>query len=125
VSGLFHESFGYRAGCELLERRRDFTAVFAGADVIAAGFYLALSEAGLRIPQDLSVIGFDDDYHARFMSPPLTTIRQKADQLGEQAAQHLLTLLADPNSGPLQSLVQTSLVVRSSVAVHRIVEEVA
>lgn len=125
LSGLFHEDFGLSAGRDLLERRRDFTAVFAGADVIAAGFYLALSEAGLLVPQDISVIGFDDGYHARFMSPPLTTIRQEADMLGETAAGHLLTLLADPTAGPLQSLVETKLVVRSSVAERRRVKEVA
>jgi LacI family transcriptional regulator len=125
MSGLFHENFGLSAGRELLARRRDVTAVFAGADVIAAGFYLALGEAGLRIPQDISVIGFDDAYHARFMSPPLTTIRQEPDHLGQQAAGHLLALLADPAAGPLQSLVRTNLVVRSSVAVPQIAMEVA
>jgi LacI family transcriptional regulator len=117
-SGLFHENFGYAAGRNLLKRRRDFTAVFAGADVIAAGLYMALGEAGLSVPEDVSVIGFDDGYHAQFMAPPLTTIRQKPDRLGDLAAEHLLTLLADPETGPLQSLVQTQLVVRSSVAVH-------
>jgi LacI family transcriptional regulator len=125
LSGLFHEDFGLAAGRDLLDRRRDFTAVFAGADVIAAGFYLALSEAGLFVPKDISVIGFDDGYHARFMSPPLTTIRQEADTLGETAAGHLLTLLANPQAGSLQSLVETNLVVRSSVAERRRVKEVA
>ncbi|SMQ60402.1 transcriptional regulator, LacI family [Devosia lucknowensis] len=125
LAGLFHESFGYSAGRDLLARRRDFTAVFAGADVIAAGFYLALGEAGLRVPHDISVIGFDDGYHAQFMSPPLTTIRQKPDDLGEKAAGHLLDLLAEPSAGPLQSLVRTNLVLRSSVAALQPVKEVA
>ncbi|HEY8576210.1 MAG TPA: LacI family DNA-binding transcriptional regulator [Devosia sp.] len=124
-SGLFHDSFGLSAGRELLARRRDFTAVFAGADVIAAGFYMAMREAGLRVPQDVSVIGFDDSYHSQFMSPPLTTIRQEVGELGKQAAQHLLALLADPMAGPLQSLVRTRLVDRSSVAVPSLVKEVA
>jgi LacI family transcriptional regulator len=125
MSGLFHENFGHEAGRDLLRRRRDVSAVFAGADVIAAGFYLALAEAGLRVPDDISVIGFDDGYHAKFMSPPLTTIRQEPDALGEQAARHLLNLLADPTTGPLQSLVETTLVVRSSVGVPQRVKEVA
>lgn len=125
MSGLFHESFGLSAGRDLLARRRDFTAVFAGADVIAAGFYLALGEAGLRIPHDISVIGFDDAYHAQFMSPPLTTVRQRPDDLGQAAAGHLLNLLADPTTGPLQSLVQTTLVVRSSVSAPQRAREVA
>ncbi|MBJ3785041.1 LacI family DNA-binding transcriptional regulator [Devosia sediminis] len=125
LAGLFHENFGHDAGRALLHRRRDFTAVFAGADVIAAGFYLALGEAGLRVPEDVSVIGFDDGYHAKFMSPPLTTIRQEPDVLGERAAGHLLSLLADPSAAPLQSLVGTTIVVRSSVALHHSVSEVA
>jgi len=125
LSGLFHEDFGFAAGRELLSRRRDFTAVFAGADVIAAGLYQAMAEAGLRIPDDISVIGFDDGYHAQFMSPPLTTIRQQVDLLGEHAAHHLLSLLADPSVGPLQSLVTTALVERSSVARPRLIKEVA
>lgn len=125
MSGLFHESFGLSAGRDLLARRRDVTAVFAGADVIAAGFYLALGEAGLRIPHDISVIGFDDAYHAQFMSPPLTTVRQRPDDLGQAAAGHLLNLLADPTTGPLQSLVHTTLVVRSSVSAPQRAREVA
>jgi LacI family transcriptional regulator len=124
-AGLFHENFGHEEGRALLRRRRDFTAVFAGADVIAAGFYLALEEAGLRVPQDVSVIGFDDGYHAKFMSPPLTTIRQEPDTMGELAANHLLSLLTSPQTGLLQSLVGTSLVVRSSVAVPHLAKEVA
>jgi LacI family transcriptional regulator len=124
-AGLFHENFGHEEGRALLRRRRDFTAVFAGADVIAAGFYLALEEAGLRVPQDVSVIGFDDSYHAKFMSPPLTTIRQEPDTMGELAANHLLSLLTSPQTGLLQSLVGTSLVVRSSVAVPHLAKEVA
>ena len=124
-AGLFHEDFGHEAGRALLRRRRDFTAVFAGADVIAAGFYLALGEAGLRVPQDISVIGFDDGYHAKFMSPPLTTIRQEPDALGREAANQLLSLLTGSETGPLQSLVGTSLVVRSSVAMPHLAKEVA
>lgn len=124
-AGLFHEDFGYEAGRALLRRRRDFTAVFAGADVIAAGLYLALGEAGLRVPDDISVIGFDDAYHAKFMAPPLTTIRQQPDALGGQAANQLLGLLTGSETGPLQSLVGTSLVVRSSVAMRHLAKEVA
>ncbi len=125
VAGPFHEDFGYSAGRELLGRRGDFTAVFAGADVIAAGLYMALAEAGLCIPDDVSVVGFDDSYHARFMAPPLTTIRQKPDRLGEMAAEQLLTLLAGPVLARLESQVETSLVIRSSVAAPRRAREVA
>lgn len=124
-AGLFHEDFGYRAGKALLARRHDVTAVFAGADVIAAGLYLALGEAGLRVPEDISVIGFDDGYHAKFMSPPLTTIRQEPDGLGERAARQLLGLLSGASSEPMQELVGTNLVVRSSVSAPHMAKEVA
>ena len=125
IEGRFHEDFGHQAGAALLARRRDFTAVFAGADVIAAGFYLALGDAGMRVPHDVSVIGFDDGYHAKFMSPPLTTIRQEPDRLGEQAAGQLLRLLANPAAEPMQSLVPTSLIRRASLAQLQHVKEVA
>ncbi|WP_052715614.1 LacI family DNA-binding transcriptional regulator [Devosia chinhatensis] len=124
-AGLFHENFGYQAGSEILRRRKDVTAVFAGADVIAAGLYLAVSEAGLRIPYDISVVGFDDSYHAKFMSPPLTTVRQEPDKLGEYAALHLLELMASSNATQLLSEVKTSLVLRSSAVEVQQAMEVA
>ncbi|ODT80471.1 MAG: hypothetical protein ABS76_16180 [Pelagibacterium sp. SCN 64-44] len=115
VSGIFHQEFGYSATCKLIEEGRDFTAIFAGDDDMAAGVLLALREAGLRIPEDVSVMGFDDAFHAKHMWPPLTTVRQPIDLLGETAATLLLELLARPGSGPLHTIVDTELVVRSSV----------
>ncbi len=122
VGGEFHQNFGYSATLDLLDQQRVFTAIFAGDDDIAAGVLLALRERGVRVPEDVSVIGFDDAFHARHMWPPLTTVRQPMDTIGEAAARLLLELLARPDSGPLEAVIDTELVVRSSVAapaIHR------
>lgn len=115
VSGIFHQDFGYRATLDLIASKREFTAIFAGDDDMAAGVLLALREAGRRVPEDVSVVGFDDAFHAKHMWPPLTTVRQSVDQLGETAASLLLDLLAAPGGAVLKSVVETDLVVRSSV----------
>lgn len=119
VSGEFSQEFGYSATTALLQEGHDFTAIFSGDDDMGAGVLLALRHAGKSVPDDVSVIGFDDAFHARHLWPPLTTIRQPVDALGEAAAKQLLTLLANPASGPLQTIIETSLVVRESVGPAR------
>lgn len=119
VSGEFSEEFGYRATAGLLRDGHDFTAIFAADDDMAAGVLLALRRAGKSIPEDVSVIGFDDAFHARHMWPPLTTIKQPIDALGAAAARQLLALLANPASAPVQTIIETSLVVRDSVGPAR------
>ncbi|KKC38774.1 hypothetical protein WH87_07665 [Devosia epidermidihirudinis] len=116
VNGIFHQDFGYDATTALINEGQDFTAIFGGDDDMAAGILLALRHAGLRVPEDVSVMGFDDAFHAKHMWPPLTTMHQPVDALGEEAATLLLKLLAEPGSGPLQTTINTELVVRSSVA---------
>lgn len=115
VSGEFSQEFGYSATTDLLEQGRDFTAIFAGDDDMAAGVLLALRHAGKSVPQDVSVIGFDDAFHARHLWPPLTTIRQPIDEIGETAATLLLTLLGEPGGAMRQTTVGTHLVIRDSV----------
>jgi len=115
VNGIFHEDFGYAATRALLDEGADFTAIFAGDDDMAAGVLLALRDYGRRVPEDVSVMGFDDAFHAKHFWPPLTTVRQPVDALGEAAATQLLDLLADPTLGPLGTTIDTNLVVRSSV----------
>lgn len=125
VNGVFHQDFGYAATRELVASGREFTAIFAGDDDMAAGVLMALRDAGQRVPEDVSLMGFDDAFHARHLWPPLTTVRQPVDKLGEAAASLLLQLLGEASTGPLQSTVETSLVVRSSVAAPRQEREVA
>lgn len=123
VGGEFHQDFGYRATLDLIDEKRDVTAIFAGDDDIAAGVLVALRERGIRVPEDVSVIGFDDAFHAKHMWPPLTSVRQSMDAIGEAAAGLLLDLLARPDSGPLRSIIDTELVVRSSVAAPAMMRE--
>ncbi|WP_062631028.1 LacI family DNA-binding transcriptional regulator [Devosia sp. Leaf64] len=125
VFGMFLERFGYGATRTLIEEGRAFTAIFAGDDDIAAGVYEALREFGRSVPGDVSVMGFDDAFFAKYLTPPLSTVRQQVDALGQQAANLLLRLMDDPTSGPLSASVETSLVIRTSVAPVQPIKEVA
>lgn len=119
VNGEFSEEFGYAATTGLLKAGEDFTAIFAGDDDMAAGVLMALRHGGKSIPGDVSVVGFDDTFHARHLAPPLTTIKQPVDALGSAAAELLLELLGNPMAGPLQTTIGTSLVLRDSVGPAR------
>ncbi len=81
---------GYPFTKQLLARQKPFTALFAYNDISAIGAIRALQEQGLRVPQDVSVMGFDDIPGAAFHSPSLTTVRQPLNRMGEVAAQTLL-----------------------------------
>ncbi|NUR25199.1 MAG: substrate-binding domain-containing protein, partial [Catenulispora sp.] len=93
------------------------TAVFAANDHIALGVLLALHEAGRRVPEDVSVIGFDDIPEAAFFTPPLTTVRQDFAALGRRSMALLLDLIVGPAAAaPTGVVVPTELVVRRSTA---------
>jgi DNA-binding LacI/PurR family transcriptional regulator len=92
------------------------TAVFAVSDTTAFGAYEAAQAAGLRIPDDLSIIGFDDLANSRHAEPPLTTIRVPKPDLGMVAMQKLVSLLNEKAIVPTKTLLYTSLVVRESTA---------
>ena len=113
ADGVFTIESGYAAMRRLLEQRPD--ALFAANDLMAAGALRAMDEAGLRAPDDIAVVGFDDLPIAATTSPPLSTIRQDLATVGAVAVDLLVRLLGrDPDSVPLRSLVETSLVVRGS-----------
>jgi DNA-binding LacI/PurR family transcriptional regulator len=105
---------GYRAGQGLL-RTPGFSAVFSSNDQMALGLVHALSEAGLSIPQDVSVVGFDDVPEAAHYLPPLTTVRQDFPELGRRCVASLLGLLGAGPSLP-QEDVAPELIVRRSTA---------
>lgn len=106
---------GYRAMQELLARGITFTALFAGNDTIAFGAMRALREAGLRIPQDVALVGYDDIPLAEFASPPLTTVRTDTIGLGRDAMNMLLSLLRqDPGLQTLRHEQPVELIVRES-----------
>ena len=107
---------GYEATKKLLAGGARFTAIFAFNDVSAIGAIRALREAGLGVPEDISVIGFDDVHAAAFHNPALTTIRQPLYQMGKLAAQHLLSRIANGADAPYPELVtvEPELVIRQS-----------
>jgi LacI family transcriptional regulator len=92
-TGDFTEESGYEAMEELLYSAPRPTAVFAGNDVIAYGAVKAVKDAGLDIPGDISIVGFDDDFLSRYLNPPLTTMSLPAPSLGAEAARLLINRL--------------------------------
>jgi DNA-binding LacI/PurR family transcriptional regulator len=92
IVGDWTAEFGYRAGLELLETR-DFTAIFCGNDQMALGFLHACRDAGLDVPADVSVVGFDDTPESAHFSPALTTVRQNFVEIGNRAIALLLAEL--------------------------------
>lgn len=112
----FQEDDGYDAMRALLGRTPRPTAVFAANDVIAMGALRALRDAGLRVPDDIAIVGFDDIPAARLVSPPLTTISQFPEQLGRRAAGMLFERLDGTVSGSGRSeLMPHELIIRESV----------
>ena len=113
---------GYESTRELLARGTKFTALFAFNDVSAIGAIRAIEETGLRVPNDVSVLGFDDTYAAAFHNPALTTIRQPLFEMGRLAAETLLEMLRsgfDPEV-PRVLTVEPDLIVRKSTATIRV-----
>ncbi len=102
----------------LLQTNQPFTALLAFNDVTAMGAILALREAGLRVPKDISVVGFDDVLAASTYNPPLTTVRQPLRDMGQTAASTLLGLVRDgtPHPHPAAITVYPKLMVRKSTA---------
>ncbi len=115
-NGDFEHEGGFVRGGELLDLAEPPTAIFAGSDQQALGVYEAARQRGLRIPQDLSVVGFDDLPVDRWLSPPLTTVRQPLAEMGWAAANMLGTLI-DGLPLPSRRLeLTTELIVRESTA---------
>jgi LacI family transcriptional regulator, xylobiose transport system transcriptional regulator len=108
-TGDFHVESGYIQGRGLLTMRRRPTAIFAGSDLQAFGVYEAARQLGIRVPEDLSVIGFDDLPMARWVGPPLTTIRQPLSEMAATAARVVLGQSSDRRVE-----LATSLIVRQS-----------
>lgn len=114
VEGDFYDESGYRGTRRLLELGKPPTAIFAASDLMAAGALRAASELGLRVPEDLAIVGFDDIALASLITPRLTTVRQDMHALGEAAAQGLARMIDDSEAAPARELVPTRLVVRAS-----------
>lgn len=113
--GEFTEASGYEAGRQILEVQPRPTAVFSANDNMTIGLMSIFSEAGVRIPEDMAVVGFDDIEIAKFTRPPLTTVRVDASGLGRRAFGLLLeTMESAKPPQPRHEVVEAKLIVRRS-----------
>jgi DNA-binding LacI/PurR family transcriptional regulator len=114
VEGTFRQESGHAAMGQLLALPERPTAVFAASDSMAAGALAAIREAGLRVPEDIAVVGFDDSPIAALTSPTLTTVRQPIYRLGAEAARLLIDQLQDGRPEPLGEQLPVEMVIRDS-----------
>ncbi|MEK4192871.1 LacI family DNA-binding transcriptional regulator [Paenibacillus sp. FSL L8-0323] len=113
--GDFHMESGRVAMEKLLSEAPPFTAVFAASDEMAIGAMGKAFEKGLKIPEDLSMIGYDDLMLSKIISPPLTTVHQSLDQMGRLAVEKLLSLIEKPLELPNSTLMNHYIVERETV----------
>lgn len=119
VSGAFVWQDGYSGMKTLLSRTPRCTAVFVGNDTMAYGALQAIAEAGLSVPQDISVIGFDDLEFSLLTNPPLTTVRQPRYEMGRDAARLLVTCLERSTQDEgMKICYPPEMVIRRSTSVH-------
>ena len=112
----FAQLDGYEGTKKFLDLKKPPTAIFASNDVMAIAAMDAVRERGLRIPEDISIIGFDDVPQASLVRPSLTTVRQPLEQMGRTAAQILLDILRNPNHSHQRIELPTELIIRDSTA---------
>lgn len=117
VRGDFRDHSGYVATQKLLKRSKPPTAIFACNDLMAIGAMAAARDAGLSVPEDISVVGFDDIHLAGYLNPPLTTVAQPMAELGRVAAELLLQRLVDRSLPPRRVMLRNRLVIRRTTAV--------
>lgn len=107
--------FGYHPMRALLAQRHDFTAIFCFNDISAIGAIRAIYDSGLRVPEDISVVGFDDILSSAYQRPSLTTVRQPLREMGSRGAQMLLDMIANPEAQTIaETVMQPELIVRES-----------
>jgi LacI family transcriptional regulator, galactose operon repressor len=105
---------GYPYAKQLLARKKRFTALFAYNDISAIGAIRAIQEAGLQIPRDVSVVGFDDIPWAAFHTPSLTTVSQPLNSMGQMAAETVIRMIEHPGEYSSEIAIEPTLVVRES-----------
>lgn len=99
----------------MIEHGHTFTAIFCGNDNIAIGAVKALHEAGLRVPDDVSLIGFDDIDVVKHLTPSLTTVQVNKEAIGAVAIRSLMSRVADPERASVTSIIDVELIMRASV----------
>ena len=115
VQGDFEPESGYQAMQQILQQKQRPTAIFCGGDIMAMGAICAADEMGLRVPQDISVIGYDNVRNARYFTPALTTVHQPKAQLGEKALEMLLDRITSKREVSQTIEVHPTLIERRSV----------
>jgi len=118
LRGDFSESSGYRAGIAICEGDEKPDAIFAANDMMALGCLFALTERGVGVPGDIALAGFDDIPIARFVTPPLTTVRVRIADLGRRAFERLDALIAADDGAKTTERLDCDLVVRQSSGGH-------
>jgi DNA-binding LacI/PurR family transcriptional regulator len=119
IAGEFEQEVAYRSLTQFLGngKRVPFDAVFAGNDDAATGVIKALQDKGFRIPEDISVVGFDDLRLSAFLTPPLTTVRAPTEEVGRIAAEQLFRLIDEQHlSGT--TVLPTEIIIRQSCGCH-------
>lgn len=114
IVGSFSDEFGAAVLTQILASKSRPTAVFAASDIIAIGLMVAARTLGVRIPEDLSVVGFDDIQTAQYVTPRLTTVRTPLDETARAAVSLLAERLESPQRKPREEVVSVALVVRES-----------
>jgi LacI family transcriptional regulator len=110
----FTKDCGAQATVELLDRDVEFTAIVAASDMIALGCYRALRAKGLKVPDDVSVVGYNGSRWCDEFNPPMTSIRVPKYDIGQETARLMLNLLENPDAKPSRVLLPTSLQIRES-----------
>jgi DNA-binding LacI/PurR family transcriptional regulator len=113
ATGGFDRDVAHRAVHDLLAGGAQPDAIFAGDDEAAVGVLAALSDAGRQVPDDIAVVGFDDQRLSAYLTPPLTTVRAPTEEVGRQAAHQLISLIRTGQAKRLV-LLPTELVIRRS-----------
>ncbi len=119
VAGDFSMNSGFHAASKLLQLEESPSATFCMNDEMAIGLIRGITNAGLLVPQDMSVIGFDDIEFAKYCEPPLTTISQPMEDLGRTAMNYLCDLLTNETRDNNHSVLPTQFIVRESTARYR------
>lgn len=119
VEGDWTAEGGFRAALRLLDEGAVFSGLVVGNDQMALGAIRALRERGLRVPEDVSVVGFDDIPEAAYFEPPLTTVCQNFAALGEQSVEYLVSLIDNPLTPVHQRVLRPQLIERHSACPPR------
>ena len=110
---------GFIGAQYLLSNSKELTAIFASTDDIAMGALGAIWQMGLKIPEDISVVGFDDVPYAAMTAPPLTTIHQPIEQIAQLSVKHLIQMINNPEQAPVDIVLPTELIIRDSCKAPR------